>query len=131
MFGILGSMKHRTGVCHCGQVQVAVHGEPLRVGVCHCTNCRKESGSAFTFYGVWPVDQFEYTGHTAVARAQHFCPGCGAPLFSMDDAEAEIKLGLLSEAPSGLTPTYELWVKRREPWLQPIPGAEQHDEDRR
>jgi hypothetical protein len=27
-------------------------------------------------------------------------------------------------------PSYELWVKRREPWLRPIEGAEQYDEDR-
>ncbi|MEK1864852.1 MAG: GFA family protein, partial [Rhizobium leguminosarum] len=27
--------------------------------------------------------------------------------------------------------SYELWVKRREPWLRPVEGAEQYDEDRR
>ncbi|HEX2655519.1 MAG TPA: GFA family protein, partial [Xanthobacteraceae bacterium] len=25
---------------------------------------------------------------------------------------------------------YELWIKRREPWLQPVEGAEQFVEDR-
>ena len=24
----------------------------------------------------------------------------------------------------------ELWVKRREPWLRPVDGAEQYEEDR-
>ena len=49
----------------------------------------------------------------------------------LDDAEAEIKLGILSQAPAGLVPGYELWVKRREPWLRPIEGAAQYEENRR
>lgn len=119
-----------SGTCLCGQVQLSVRGEPVRTGICHCTDCRQESGSAFTFYAVWPVGQFERVGETAEFRGQHFCPRCGSRLFSVDDREAEIKLGVLSPAPTPLTPTYELWVKRREPWLRPVPGAEQFDENR-
>lgn len=52
-----------------------------------------------------------------------------API-SLSATEAELKLGLLPQAPTALVPSYELWVKRREPWLRPIPGAEQFDEDR-
>ncbi|MBY3250233.1 hypothetical protein HFO14_18530 [Rhizobium laguerreae] len=37
-----------SGKCLCGQVRISVRGEPLRVGICHCTDCRRESGSAFT-----------------------------------------------------------------------------------
>ena len=40
-------------------------------------------------------------------------------------------LGILSEAPTSLVPSYELWTKRREPWLRPIEGAEQYEEDRK
>ena len=123
-------MTTRTGQCLCGQVRLAVQGEPQRVGICHCMDCRKESGSAFTFYGVWPTGLFEHTGNMAEFRGQHFCTRCGARLFSVDAQEAEIKLGILSNAPTGLVPSYELWVKRREPWLRPVPGAEQHDENR-
>jgi hypothetical protein len=124
-------MKMFSGTCRCGQVQISVRGEPLRVGICHCTNCRQESGSAFTFYAVWPADQFEHAGETSEFRGQHFCPRCGSPLFSADRREAEIKLGILSQAPTSLVPSYELWSKRREPWLRPIAGAEQYDEDRK
>lgn len=107
-----------------------MRGDPLRVGLCHCTDCRQESGSAFTCYGVWPAGRFEHTGATSAFRGQRFCPGCGSRLFSLDDREAEVKLGVLSPAPTGLVPTYELWVKRREPWLRPVDGAEQYEEDR-
>jgi len=124
-------MTDASGGCRCGAVRVSVHGEPLRVGICHCTDCRQESGSAFTFYGMWPLDRFETTGPTAEFAGRHFCPRCGSRLFSIDAREAELKLGILSAAPTDFTPSYELWVKRREPWLRPIEGAAQYDEDRR
>ncbi len=124
-------MNVYSGQCLCGQVRLAAQGEPLRVGICHCMDCRGESGSAFTFYAVWPAAGFEHTGDTAEYLGQRFCPHCGSRLFSLDAQEAEIKLGVLSQAPTPLVPSYELWVKRREPWLKPVPGAEQFDEDRR
>lgn len=117
-----------SGQCLCGKVQLSVRGEPLRVGICHCANCRKESGSAFTYCAAWPADAFEAVGATREFKGQHFCPGCGARLFAVDDREAEIQLGILSQAPTGLVPSYELWTKRREPWLLPIAGAEQYEE---
>lgn len=123
-------MSTLKGACRCGQVSLSLRGEPVRVGICHCTDCRQESGSAFTFFGVWPATQFEHDGETVEYAGRRFCPACGSRLFSADDDEAEIKLGILTEAPTYLTPTYELWVKRREPWLRPLEGAEQHDEDR-
>jgi hypothetical protein len=118
------------GTCRCGQVLLSVRGEPLRIGICHCTDCRQESGSAFTYYGVWSADGFEYDGETAEYAGRRFCSTCGSRLFSADKTEAEIKLGILVDAPTNLTPTYELWVKRREPWLSPVEGAEQHQRDR-
>ncbi|MCE9575280.1 MAG: GFA family protein [Deltaproteobacteria bacterium] len=120
----------RHGTCLCGQVQLTVRGEPVRVGICHCTDCRRESGSAFTYYAIWPSHQLEHAGATAEFRGQHFCPRCGARLFSVDEREAEIKLGILTDAPTGLVPSYELWIKRREPWLRPIDGAAQYEENR-
>ncbi len=119
-----------TGSCRCGKVRLAVRGKPTRVGICHCTDCRQESGSAFTFFAIWPASRFEIQGATAEYAGRRFCPTCGSRMFSLSDTEAEIKLGVLSGAPTLLAPTYELWIKRREKWLQPLEGAEQFDEDR-
>ncbi len=124
------AMQLLSGHCLCGQVRLSVRGDPLRVGLCHCTDCRQESGSAFTYYGVWPASQFEHAGPTSAFRGQRFCPACGSRLFSLDEREAEVKLGVLSPAPTALVPSYELWVRRREPWLRPVDGAEQFEEDR-
>ncbi len=118
------------GSCLCGRVRFTVRGLPKRIGICHCTDCRRESGSAFTFFGIWPAGHFEAAAEVAAFSGRCFCPHCGSRLFSLDTNEAEIKLGTLFEAPTSFTPTYELWIKRREPWLRPIEGAEQYEEDR-
>ncbi len=123
-------MVLRMGGCRCGNVKFSVGGAPSRIGICHCTDCRQESGSAFTYFGVWPAGQFKSYGQTKEHEGRQFCPKCGSRLFALDDTEAEIKLGSLEDAPTGLVPTYELWIKRREPWFRPLDGAEQFDEDR-
>ena len=123
-------MTIRTGRCLCGKVHYEVRGEPMRVGLCHCGDCRKESGAAFTTFAVWPRNAFSSTGDTLVFEGRCFCPHCGARLFNLSDDEAEIRIGSLDHAPVGLAPSYEIWVKRREPWLAPLPGCLQFEEDR-
>jgi hypothetical protein len=88
------AMAMISGQCLCGQVQISVRGKALRIGICHCTDCRQESGSAFTFYAVWPAHVFEHVGETSEFRGRRFCSRCGSGLFSVDDREAEIRFGL-------------------------------------
>jgi hypothetical protein len=123
----------RTGGCLCGDVRYRVRGEPVHVGRCHCADCRKESGSAFTIYGQWPIDAFELTGEIASYHGRGFCPRCGSRLLDPPgpgDTLVEIRIGSLDDAPFGLKPEAEVWVKRREPWLASVDGASQHDENR-
>ena len=122
----------RTGSCLCGAVRYTVQGEPVHVGRCHCTDCRKESGSTYTIYGHWRRDQFELTGELATYDGRSFCPRCGSSVGTFDDEEwVEIRLGSLDGAPNELRPQTEVWIKRREPWLHSVEGAEQHQESRR
>jgi len=127
---VAGSSTERHGGCSCGGVRYTLSGVPLRVGLCHCTSCRQESGSMFTTFGVWPRSAFQSTGKYRTWEGRSFCPECASRLFALRDDEAEIKMGTLEDAPTGLTPQYELWVWRREHWLEPLPGAEQHQRDR-
>ncbi|TPI51508.1 GFA family protein [Mesorhizobium sp. B3-1-7] len=121
----------RSGSCLCGGVQFRVTGEPLRVGLCHCKDCRKTSGSAFHAYAVWPLRAFETTGITSNYGARSFCPTCGSRVPFVGDNEAEVTIGSLDIAPTeGLMPSYELWIGRREPWLQALPAAQQFEHDR-
>jgi hypothetical protein len=120
----------RTGGCQCGSVRYEVSGEPLRVGICHCTDCRQTSGSAFTFFAIWPRSAFRSTSHVATFKGRSFCPNCGSSVFSLTPTEAEIMVGSLDDAPSGLVPDYELWTPRREDWSHALPWADQHVGDR-
>jgi len=123
-------MRERTGGCLCGAVRYVVRGEPTHVGRCHCGDCRKRSGSAFTIYGQWPHEAVELTGELADFRGDRFCGVCGSHVGLIEAEGIELSLGTLDEAPFELVPEAELWIKRREPWLPPVPGASQHEENR-
>jgi hypothetical protein len=121
----------RSGSCLCGQVRYSVKADPIRIGLCHCMDCRKESGSVFATFGIWPRHAFEMTGDVRYYEGRGFCTSCGGRVFNqLEDPEVEIRVGSLDMAPTDVEPTYELWVKRRENWLAPLEGAEQFDEDR-
>lgn len=119
-----------SGGCSCGAVRFEVSGEPLRTGLCHCTTCRKETGSVYNAFAVWPRAQFTASGEWRDWEGRSFCAVCGSSLFSLRDDEAEVKLGSLDDAPTDLTPDYELWIKRREHWLPPLDGIAQYAQDR-
>lgn len=131
-----GMTMRLSGGCNCGQVRYELDGEPIRVGLCHCETCRKGSGSAFSFFGIWPMASAKISGELGCwqsrAGGERFCPRCGSPLFCWAEGSdaIEIKLGTLDGGPSALLPAYELWTIRREPWLKRLQDAEQHLRDR-
>jgi len=118
----------RHGGCACGAVRYGASGGPLRVGLCHCLTCRKRHGAPCNAFAAFRADKVRIEGRTHVwAGAEHGllhgCPICGSPLFwtatDQDDDEIEIHLGGLDEV-GQFTPQYEVWVKRREPWMAPL-----------
>ena len=123
-------MRERSGGCLCGAIRYTVRGEPFHVGRCHCADCRKLSGGAFTLYGQWPLEAFDLDGELSAFRAERFCGTCGSHIGQIAEEGVELYLGTLDEAPNGLVPEAELWIKRREPWLPPVDGASQHVENR-
>jgi hypothetical protein len=121
--------RERQGGCLCGAVRYRLVGEPFLIGTCHCADCRKESGSVFTFYAKWPLADFSYRGNISTSHGRSFCPACGGRLFDLHADDVEIRLGSLDDAPSDLFPQQEGWVKRREHWLEPAEGVPQFEED--
>ena len=123
----------RTGGCLCGAVRYSVRGAPAHVGRCHCVDCRKESGSAFSVYGQWPIEAFEASGEISSHDGRGYCARCGSRLLNPPDPGdelIEIRLGSLDDAPFDLKPEAEIWVKRRESWIPPVEGAAQYEESR-
>lgn len=125
----MDEMVTRLGGCRCGKVRYEVRGEPIKVGLCHCTDCRKETGSAFLYYGDWKTDRFSVTGNFKTYDGRSFCPECGTRLFHLDSEGAEICLGSLDDAPMSLAPTREGWITRREIWMAPVGAAVQAETD--
>lgn len=129
-------MTEMTGSCLCGAVRLVISGSPLRAGLCHCMTCRKESGSAFKPFVVFPAEAVTIHGRTESWRPggegapRHFCPTCGSPVFEHEPGDPEIEFGLgILDEPDQVVPTYELWTVRKEAWL-PVLFAERHDRDR-
>ncbi len=122
-------MERFNGGCLCGSVRIVATGQPYRVGLCHCLDCRKHHGALFHASAVFPQDAVAVTGDTGHYQGRHFCPRCGSPVFSRSGDETEVHLGSL-DAPDQFTPTYELWMVRREAWLPPFPLARHYERDR-
>jgi hypothetical protein len=122
-----------TGGCACGAVRFQTNAKPLRVGLCHCITCRKAHASAFQPFVVYSNVDVTITGKfKGWASTPHyvrcFCPICGSRIAGMNRDEIELSLGSFDET-GVLFPTYEVWTKRREPWLKPL-AVPQFNEDR-
>jgi hypothetical protein len=122
-------MDRFTGGCLCGNVRIVATGRPDRTGICHCLDCRKHHGALFSASAIFPRDAVTVEGETHEYAGRHFCPRCGSSVFSRTGDEIEVHLGSL-DAPNQSTPTYELWVVRRESWLPPFPQTKPYERDR-
>ncbi|MCG7623135.1 GFA family protein [Epibacterium sp. Ofav1-8] len=118
-------MTVRTGGCLCGRVRFTVTGAPDRVGLCHCLDCRKHHGAPFYAAAVFAPEQLSVTGDVRCYQGRCFCPTCGSSVYATSGGEVEIHLGALDDADQ-FEPSYELWTRRRETWLRPLPGTRQY-----
>lgn len=123
-----------TGRCNCGAVSWRINGAPMAVAACHCTNCRAQSGAAFSVNIVartqavtidGPIRTYE---DKATASGQpvlrQFCGECGSPIQSVITANPEIvvlKAGTADEA-DRFAPTIHVWTQSRLPWVE-IPAG--------
>ena len=122
-------MEKFAGGCLCHKVRFVALGVPIRVGLCHCLDCRKHHGALFHASAIFSQNSVVITGKTHSYSGRHFCPNCGASVYSCTGDEVEINLGSL-DAPDQFVPTYELWTNRRESWLPSFPNLARYDQDR-
>ena len=119
----------RVGGCLCGAVRYEVRGAPKVVGLCHCADCRKATGGYALHYADWPKSAVTLTGRLQTHAGRSFCPECGSRVAHFNPHHTEVLLGTLDDPPTDLIPQLEIWTIRREPWLQPVPGARQFERD--
>ncbi len=119
-----------TGRCNCGSVTWRIAGAPLAVAACHCTNCRAQSGAAYSVNIVaraadvaiaGPIKTFEDLATTSGQPVlRQFCGDCGSPIQSVitaNPAIVAIKAGTADEAGS-FAPTIHVWTQSKLPWVE-------------
>lgn len=124
-----GMTDGRIAQCLCGALSATCQGEPARVSVCHCVNCKRRSGSAFSYTAGYDATQVSTSGHYATYRRPgeevrwadfHFCPLCGTTVFY----EISARPGMISVPAGGFAdkdfpePRFEVFDERRADWCR-------------
>ena len=129
-------MSRRTGSCSCGQLQIEVEGEPLRVSICHCLACQKRTGSVFgqqarfarsgsKVTGV--ATEFVRVGDDGSKATFRFCPKCGATVYYTAEGREDmvgVPVGAFAD-PTFPSPTVSVWEIRKHAWVQ-LPAEFEH-----
>ena len=120
----------RTASCSCGQLAIAVVGDPLQVLVCHCFECQKASGNVFGSWAYWLNSAVESaTGKATLYRRgselaghvdSYFCPNCGSTVYGDSESvpgQTAIAIGNFAD-PSFEPPSLAVWAENRHRWVQ-------------
>lgn len=118
------------GGCNCGAVRYVLSAPPLAVAACHCSNCRKQSGAAYSVNLVVRASTMTVDGELAVFSdtdtesgapvERQFCAACGSPIRSVPAATPKIvavKAGTLDDA-GPYAPQVHIWTRSRLPWVE-------------
>ena len=124
------TMIRRTVRCGCGALTAEAVGDPVRNSICHCLDCKRRTGSAFSWNATYAEEQVTVAGeHSSFTRTSddgfwvrdHFCPSCGGRVFYA----IERRPGLIS-IPAGAfadpdfpAPSVEVYAERS-PWTAPL-----------
>jgi hypothetical protein len=123
-------MTTREAACHCGQLRLAVEGEPFAVSICNCLACQRRTGSAFGMQAGYKKGQVHVSGrfndYSRISdeadekeHVFHFCPDCGSSVFYSEPTEPDlvvVSVGAFAD-PSFPPPTESGYDSRRHPWI--------------
>lgn len=121
----------REAACHCGQLRLAVAGDPFATSICNCLACQRRTGSAFGMQAGFKREQVTVTGrfHGYSRRSDeadrkehvfHFCPECGSQVFYTEPDDPDlivVSTGAFAD-PSFPPPTESGYDSRRHPWVR-------------
>ena len=118
------------GACICGAVRYTIDALPLVVAACHCTQCRRQSGAAYSVNLVVRASTMQIEGALAswedrntasgVPLAREFCGVCGSPIRSLPSASPKVialKAGTLDD-PFPFAPAIHIWTRSKLPWVK-------------
>lgn len=127
-----------SGRCLCGAVSYESTAPQVIGGHCHCVHCRKSSGTAHSSHMGVPVSAVTINGETAVYDAttdagnivsRHFCPTCGAPVYSTNSSMEDLLFLRASslDDPEMFDPQVVVYTKSRPSWDRVGEGLPQFD----
>ena len=120
-------MSERRATCPCGALAAVVAGDPVRVSICHCLECKRRTGSAFSYNAHWPEDKVSVSGDIATWRRTteagffceyDFCPTCGTTVvyrIQRRPGVISIPAGAFAD-PDFPEPTVSVYGERRHKW---------------
>ena len=132
-------MPSRTASCSCGQLRIALEGEPRGVGICNCLACQRQTGSVFaalaSFAAPFKVSgtatEYVRTGDQGATFIFRFCPVCGTTLYHSEVGREDsvgVAIGAFAD-PSFPAPQLSIYDCRRHRWVQLPPGTKAFDKD--
>src|SRR3954454_15642914 len=127
----------REATCHCGQLHLAVAGDPFAVSICNCLACQRRTGSAFGLQAGFKAEQVHVNGRFSdfvrvsdeadrKEHVFHFCPDCGSQVFSTEPTEPDlivVSVGSFAD-PDFPPPTESGYDSRRHRWLELPPSVQ-------
>ncbi|KAL2784915.1 Mss4-like protein [Aspergillus keveii] len=139
------------GSCYCGAIRIEYPGEPLKTALCHCTDCRKITGSVFTYNfvalrsdlhvsGSGTPKEVSKTADSGNRLVNYHCADCGTPLYgwkilvgadgvSQKDEIVILRAGIFDDEEflNRHQPDLEVYVKKRLEWVTKFENAEQYE----
>ena len=123
-------MVTRRAQCLCGQLSAVCTGEPVRISVCHCLDCKRRTGSAFSYNvrfaeGDVAIEgrakQFTRTGDLGGRVIYSVCPECGTSVhYRIDTQPGVIAIPVGAFADPSFPPPFQSFYhdSRRCEWVE-------------
>jgi hypothetical protein len=121
-------MTIRHASCSCGQLNLTVEGEPVRIAMCHCLECQRRTGAVISNQARFHREQITITGKSTEWKrtadsgnvlTYSFCPVCGSTVYwdntGFPDVIA-VAIGAFAD-PSFPPPTISVWEECRHSWV--------------
>jgi hypothetical protein len=121
-------MPLRSASCSCGQLQLTVSAEPIRISVCHCLACQRRTGSTFGAQARFPKESVRVAGQSSsyvrISDAGnkltfHFCPKCGSTVhYEVEGQEDRVAVPVGAFAEPGFpAPSFSVYESRMHSWV--------------